>query len=91
MPIASIVTAGSRLLLGTLDRLVRDAGSAVLFRDTDSSIVPATPSGGEAVLVGAKDFSCLSFAEVDDIGATFEALRLSPDCSVWKITGGETP
>ena len=91
MPIASTVTAGSRLFLGTLDRLVRDAGSAVLYRDTDSSIVPATTRGGEPIVVGNESLRCLSFAEVDDIGTAFEALRPSSDWPVWKITGGETP
>jgi len=38
MPIAATVTAGSRLLLGILDHLVRARGKEVLYRDTDSSL-----------------------------------------------------
>ena len=45
MPIASTVTAGSRLLLCVLERMVRDLGGLVLYRDTDSSILPATRAG----------------------------------------------
>jgi hypothetical protein len=40
MPLASAVSSGAFLLLAILDRLVRDAGSHVVYRDTDSSIIP---------------------------------------------------
>jgi hypothetical protein len=90
MPIASTVTAGSRLLLGVLNRLVRDLGSIVLYRDTDSSIIPATPQGGELVLVGDESFRCLSWAEVDAITAAFDPLRPSPLWPVWQIKKRES-
>ena len=38
-PIAATVAAGPRLLLALLDKMVRDAGGAVVYRDTDSSFV----------------------------------------------------
>jgi hypothetical protein len=38
-PIAATVAAGPRLLLALLDRMVRDAGGAVVYRDTDSSFM----------------------------------------------------
>jgi hypothetical protein len=70
---------------------VRDRASTVLYRDTDSSIVPATRHGGQPVLVGDELFRYLSFAEVDAIVHAFEALRPSPGWPVWKITKGESP
>jgi hypothetical protein len=90
MPIASTVTAGSRLLLGVLDRLVRDLGSVVLYRDTDSSIVLATPSGDELVLVGSDWLRCPSWAEIDEIAAHFDPLSPSPNWPVWQIKKGES-
>jgi hypothetical protein len=38
-PIAATVAAGPRLLLALLDRMVRDAGGSVVYRDTDSSFI----------------------------------------------------
>ena len=38
-PIAATVAAGPRLLLALLDKMVRDAGGSVVYRDTDSSFV----------------------------------------------------
>ncbi len=46
LPIASSVSAGARLLLAVLERMVADRGGPVAYRDTDSSLIPASPTGG---------------------------------------------
>jgi hypothetical protein len=88
IPIAATVTAGSRLLLGLLDRLVRDLGGVVLYRDTDSSLIPATSCGGEAVFPRKVSPRCLSWAEIEGIIAAFAPLSPAPDWPVWSIKRG---
>lgn len=90
MPIAATVTAGSRLLLGVLVRLVRDLGGVVLYMDTDSAIVPATRCGGERVFPDDPEIRCLSWSEVDAVTAAFEPLAPSRDWPVWDIKKGPT-
>lgn len=88
-PLAATVTAGARLLLAVLDRLVRDAGSLVAYRDTDSSIVPASADGGTLDLDDGSSVRVLTLAEVETIRHAFDGL--SPDPAtwpVWKVTPG---
>ena len=85
LPIASSVTAGSRLLLAVLDRLVRDRGGVVAYRDTDSSIVPATRDGGMLRLTDGSTVRQLSWAELHELLALFDPLRVfGDDVPVWK-------
>src|SRR6202044_3484839 len=44
-PVGSVITAGARLLLAVLERLVTDAGGTWLFCDTDSMAVVCDQSG----------------------------------------------
>jgi hypothetical protein len=88
LPLASSVTAGSHLLLAVLDRLVRDRGWIVAYRDTDSSIIPASPDGGDLVLCDGSVVHELSHAEVDEVLGAFDALSPAPDWPVWKSERG---
>jgi hypothetical protein len=85
LPIASSVEAGSRLLLAVLDRLVRDRGGVVAYRDTDSSIVPATRDGGTLTLPDGSTVRQLAWAELHKVLALFDALAVfGDDVPVWK-------
>jgi hypothetical protein len=89
LPVASSVTAGSLLLLAVLDRLVRDRGGLVAYRDTDSSFVPASPEGGVLVLADGSTIHLLSWAEVDEVLDLFEPLRVfGAEVPVWKTERG---
>jgi hypothetical protein len=83
VPIASSVAAGARLLLGTLDRLVTDRGSAIAYRDTDSSLIPSSPGGGELRLADGSTIRELSWFEVEEILALFDRLSPAPWWPVW--------
>jgi hypothetical protein len=86
LPLGSAVSSGSHLLLVLLEHLVADRGSAVLYRDTDSSIVPFSPFGGELVLPDGPTVRQLSASELDEIVRTFASLSPSADWPVWKVT-----
>ena len=91
LPIASSVTAGARLLLAVVNRLVRDRGGIVAYRDTDSSIVPASPEGGTLVLPDGSTIRLLSWAEVDEILSLFAPLGVfAKDIPVWKTKRGSS-
>ena len=45
-PVACSITAGARLVLALLERLVTDQGGSYAFCDTDSMAIVATPDGG---------------------------------------------
>ena len=49
LPISASVTAGARLLLAVVHRMVSDLGGAVAYRDTDSSLVASGPVEGQSV------------------------------------------
>ena len=83
--IAGLVTAGGRLLLAMLHRLVSDRGGIIAARDTDGAHIVATEKGGTVYIEtrGANFYEgspaeavrALSWAEVDKIAARFEALN----------------
>ena len=83
-PIGVTVTAGARLLLAVMDRQVRDLGSRVAYRDTDSSIIPATTAGGTLTLGDGSSIRELSETEVAGLLAAFDALSPGPGWPVWK-------
>jgi hypothetical protein len=88
LPIAASVTAGSRLLLALLDRMVTDLGGLVLYRDTDSSIILATPAGAKVQLPDGSKVWALSWDEVDGILGAFAPLNPAPWWRVWKFERG---
>jgi hypothetical protein len=45
-PVASLITAGGRLLLAMLERMVTDAGGTYLMCDTDSMAIVSSEQGG---------------------------------------------
>lgn len=83
-PLASLITAGGRLLLAMLERCVTDRGGSYLFCDTDSLCIVSNEhggliscSGGRAKLSdGREAVRALSWQEVDDIASQFN--RLNP-------------
>ena len=89
LPISASVTAGARLLLAVLERMVGDLGGAIAYRDTDSALILASPSGGELELADGRSVRVLAWAEVDAVLAPFA--RLSPEDAwpVWKQERGD--
>jgi hypothetical protein len=74
--IASLITAGGRLLLGMLEKCIADAGGTFLFCDTDSAaIVSAKHRLRIAMPNGAKPVIALSWADVQRIVDRFAALN----------------
>ena len=82
-PLGVTVTAGARLLLAVMDAMARGMGSRVLYRDTDSSILPASPDGGTLALADGSSVRELSYPEVDRLLAAFD--RLSPEPGAWPV------
>jgi len=77
-PVAASITAGARLMLALLERLVRDAGGSYAFCDTDSMAIVATPEASEIdcpTADGSNRIRTLSWAEVDQIRARFDELN----------------
>jgi hypothetical protein len=82
-PIAAAITGGARLLLALLERRVTDAGGTYAFCDTDSMAIVASehgglvecPGGSQRTDEGEEAVKALSWAQVDDIRAEFEALK----------------
>jgi hypothetical protein len=86
--IASLVTGGSHLLCGMLERAVRDMGGQIAAMDTDSAMIVSTKDGGLVPCAGGphrlKEYRmasgnaairALSWAKVDRIREQFEALN----------------
>jgi hypothetical protein len=77
-PIASLITAGGRLLLAMLEKSVTDRNGTYLFCDTDSMCIVATKSGGVVACDGpdAKhELHALSWSEVEAIRGRFGQLN----------------
>jgi hypothetical protein len=91
-PRGALVTAGARLLLAMVERLVRDAGGDWNTMDTDSITVVCTETGGivpcrggqERLPDGREGIRALSRAEVSRILDRFVPLSLLPGRSLWK-------
>jgi hypothetical protein len=81
--VAVLVTAGGRLLLALLERLVLDAGGTFAFCDTDSMSIVAMRTGGnvscddgiDPAIGGRKTVRALSWAQVETIVARFASLN----------------
>jgi hypothetical protein len=90
-PIAASTTAGARLMLALLERLVRDHGGHYAFCDTDSMAIVATPNGGRIrcrTADGADTINALAWPTVEGLLARFAPLNpydreLVP--ALWKI------
>src|SRR5579884_3984986 len=65
-PVAALITAGGRLLLAILERMVADAGGTYLMCDTDSMAIVAAD---EEALVACKGGSCRATDETEAIKA----------------------
>jgi hypothetical protein len=81
-PIAALITASGRLLLGMLERCVADAGGTHLFCDTDSLCIVAAEheglvacEGGEHRLRGHNALKVLSHVQVGAIRDRFVTLN----------------
>ena len=77
-PIASLITAGGRLLLAMLEKSVTDRNGTYLFCDTDSMCIVATKSGGAVaceVPDGKHEIHALSWSEVEAIRGRFGQLN----------------
>jgi hypothetical protein len=75
--IASLITAGGRLLLAMLEKCIADMGGAYLFCDTDGAAVLSVEHREQIAMPdGAGPITALSRHEVDDIVQRFE--RLNP-------------
>ena len=81
-PFASAVTAGGRLLMAILERLLADAGAGLASANTDSVTVVATlagglvacPGGPKSLPDGTEAVGAISYAELDATRAQFGAL-----------------
>jgi hypothetical protein len=77
-PIASLITAGGRLLLAMLEMSVTERNGTYLFCDTDSMCIVATESGGPVDCKGPngkEQLNALSWSEVGSICDRFRLLN----------------
>lgn len=82
-PLASLITGGARLMLALLERCVTQLGGTYAMEDTDSMAVVATERGGLVPCPGGpfkdrngkKAVRAITWAQVRDIAARFEALN----------------
>ncbi|MGC2406130.1 MAG: hypothetical protein WA431_06950, partial [Candidatus Cybelea sp.] len=95
-PLASLITAGARLMLALLERCITDQGGTYAMEDTDSMAIVATQAGGLIECPGGTDrkrgkraIRALSWKQTRAIVKRFEALnpydRAAIDGSVLKI------
>jgi len=74
-PLASLITAGGRLLLAMTEALVTEKRGTYLFCDTDSLAIVASKNSGSLRIPGSKGVRILSWAEVQAIIDKFAALN----------------
>lgn len=82
-PVATLITAGARLILAMIEREVRDAGGTIAYCDTDSVAIPsirdgglvACPGGPERTADATEAIRALPWATVDAIAEKFAALN----------------
>jgi hypothetical protein len=89
-PVACTITAGARLLLAMLERLVTDSGGTYAFCDTDSMAIVATPAGGpvDCETEHGPTVQALGWGEVQEILDRFASLNpYDPSLSLkpWKV------
>lgn len=92
-PVAASITAGARLLLAMLERLVSDAGGAYAAMDTDSIMIGASPDDGmvRCTTERANEIHALSFGTVQSLIDLFGQLNpFDPALvnAVWKVEHG---
>jgi hypothetical protein len=74
-PLASLITAGGRLLLAMTEALVKEKRGTYLFCDTDSLAIVASKRGGRLSISGSSGLRILSRTEVENIVDRFAALN----------------
>jgi len=81
-PLASLITAGGRLLLAMLEKSVQERGGGYLFCDTDSLCIVGSEQGGfiecqggQTRRAGEVGIKVLSLDEVKQIAASFRKLN----------------
>jgi len=82
-PIATLITAGARLMLALIEHRVKQAGGKVAYMDTDSVAVVSTrdgglvpcPNGAERLANGEPALRSLTWETADQIAAGFAALN----------------
>jgi hypothetical protein len=82
-PVSSLITAGGRLLLAMLERMVADAGGTYLMCDTDSMAIVSSEHGGlvrcnggsHRMADGNDAIKVLTWKQVREIVGRFEALN----------------
>jgi hypothetical protein len=75
-PLASLITAGGRLLLAMVEARVQEKKGTYLFCDTDSLAIVSSKAGGRLCIPGSKGVNILSWAQVRGIVNRFA--RLNP-------------
>jgi len=81
--LAALITGAARLMLALLERCVTDLGGTYAMEDTDSMAIVATERGGLAECAGGtvkkrngrKGIKAITWAQVREIAARFEALN----------------
>ena len=96
-PLAALITAAARLMLGLLERCITDLGGTYAMEDTDSMAIVATKRGGAVACPGGSSRTrrreeavlALSWDQVNEIAEKFKALKpYDPDAipgSILKI------
>jgi len=82
-PVASLITAGGRLLLAMLEKMVTDAGGTYLMCDTDSMAIVSSAKGGfvrceggtHRMFGGGEAINALPWKQVRQIVDRFESLN----------------
>ena len=73
--LGALITAGGRLLLGMIERCVRDAGGTYMCCDTDALIIVASKEGGTVRMPdGTPPVRALSWQQVKGIAGRFDSL-----------------
>jgi hypothetical protein len=96
-PFASAVTAGGRLLMAALERLLADGGGLFASGNTDSATVVSTRDGGLVACPGGPDHlddrsaavRAISWAALDAIRARFSTLNVELRLTNENFNGGE--